>query len=247
MRRFYCPEPKICEDRLTLNDPDEVHHIKNVLRLKAQDWVSVFDGQGNEYAGPIRELSSQVVIVEIKEKRVSADSDINITVACAVPKKQKMDDIVDKLTQLGVVRIVPLRTKNTVVVLDGRKAQVRRRHWEKIAVSAAKQSMRKTLPVIDPLREIGDIVSRAGDFDLKVIPTLSGSALPLRGVLRRRKYKDILVLIGPEGDFTPDEIESAKKAGCIPVSLGNLVLRVETAAVAVAGFIRLALSNTART
>ena len=243
MYRFYCPCPKISKNMITVDRLDEIHHIKDVLRLKAEDWVSVFDGRGNEYSGPIRELSYQAISVEIKEKRVSADSDINITVACAVPKKQKMDDIVDKLTQLGVGRIIPLKTRNTVVILDETKEKIRLMHWEKIAINAAKQSKRTMLPLIDSLREIKDVLSQAGDFDLKIIPTLSENARLLKDVLGDKRYKNILTIIGPEGDFTPDEVNLAKKAGCIPVSLGNLVLRVETAAVAVAGFLRFTLSG----
>jgi 16S rRNA (uracil1498-N3)-methyltransferase len=116
-------------------------------------------------------------------------------------------------------------------------------HWEKIAINAAKQSKRTMLPLIDSLREIKDILSQTGDFDLKIIPTLSESTKPLKDVLGDKRYRNILVIIGPEGDFTPDEVDLAKKAGCIPVSLGNLVLRVETAAVAVAGFFRFTLSG----
>jgi 16S rRNA (uracil1498-N3)-methyltransferase len=153
-----------------------------------------------------------------------------------------MDDIVDKLTQLGVARIIPLKTQNTVVVLDEKKEKMRAGHWEKVAISAAKQSGRRTLPVIDPVREIKDFLARADNFDLKVIPTLSAEGIrPLKDVLGNKKYRDILAIIGPEGDFTTGEIDLAERRGCIPVSLGKLVWRVETAAVAVTSFIRLAL------
>ena len=239
MYRFYCPGPKISKNTITVDRLDEIHHIKDVLRLKAGDWVSLFDGRGNEYSGPIRELTYQAISVEIKERRVSADSDINITVACALPKKQKMDDIVDKLTQLGASRIIPLETERVIVKLDKQKKIARQRRWEKIAISASQQSKRSRLPVIEPIMNIQEVLSGSKAYDLKLIPALSGKRKSLKEVFINAKAKNALVLIGPEGDFTSKEIDLAVRSGCVPVTLGNLVLRVETAAIAVASFIRL--------
>lgn len=239
MHRFYCPAINIFKDRIIINNIKEIHHIKDVLRMRKKDRIFIFDGIGNEYIGFIRELSQKGIIIGIKEKFSSQDSNINITVACAIPKGKKIDDIIDKLTQLGVYRITPLRTQRTVIDLDDRKEQIRRRRWEKIAISAAKQSKRKVLPIIDSIQGIKNMLSDTSNFDLKIIPTLSKERKPLKEIFRQNKYKTVLIIIGPEGDFTPEEIDLAKRAGCIPVSLGDLVLRVDTAAIAVASYIRL--------
>lgn len=239
MHRFFCPGSNITKNKIIIDDKEELHHIKDVLRLKEEDKISIFDGRGNEYIGPIQELSNKAIVVRVKEKLSSKDTGINITVACAIPKGRKMDDIVDKLTQLGVYRIIPLKTQRMIIDLDEKKEQSRHRRWEKIVISAAKQSKRKTLSVIDSIQDIRNILSNASNFDLKIIPTLSGKTRPLKDILRQNRYKDILIIIGPEGDFTPGEVNLAKRAGCIPVSLGKLVLRVDTAAIAVTSFIRL--------
>jgi len=162
-----------------------------------------------------------------------------ITIACAIPKKSKMEDIIDKLTQLGVDRIIPIKTAHTVVKLDSYKEAMRHKRWEKVAQSASEQSQRNDLALIDQIRDIKEVILNSKEFDLKLIPTLIGKRKSLREISLNSKYKNILVLIGPEGDFTEAEVQLAIKAGFIPVTLGDLVLRVETAAVAVASYITL--------
>jgi len=158
-----------------------------------------------------------------------------------MPKKDKMDNIVDKLTQLGVEKISPLRTERVIIRLDKNKESLRIKRWEKIALSAAKQSRRNSLPVVGPVREIKEFInSEHKRFDLKIIPTLGIDVVkPLKTICENTLPKSILVLIGPEGDFTDEEVALAKKSGFLPVNLGGLVLRVEAAAVAVASFLRL--------
>ena len=126
-----------------------------------------------------------------------------------------------------------------IVKLDKHKRLSRQERWKKIALNASLQSQRNTLPILEPIKNIKGLLSDSGSFDLKLIPTLIQERKPLKETLEESKSKNILVIIGPEGDFTSDELGLAKKMGCIPVSLGDLVLRVETAAVAVVSFIRL--------
>ncbi len=238
MHRFYCPPKNIFNDKIIINDLKMVHYIKDVLRLKVKDGLFIFDDNDNEYCGYIREISHGEIVVAIKEKLHRKRTAVAITVACALPKKSKFDDIVDKLTQLGVSKIIPLQTKRVIIRLDRHKISLRQLRWQKIAQNASQQCQRNRLPTIDSVKELGEVLSEAGDFDLKLIPTLIGQRQELKEIIAARKAKNILVFIGPEGDFTPREIDLAKQAGCIPISLGDLVLRVETAAVAVASFIR---------
>jgi 16S rRNA (uracil1498-N3)-methyltransferase len=166
-----------------------------------------------------------------------------LTVACAVPKKCKIDDSIDKVTQLGVYRIIPLATERVIVKFEKNKEDSRLVRWRRIALSASQQSQRNSLPIVDPLTDIKVLLSNVRDFDLKLIPTLGGKRKDLSEVIVENKVKNILVLIGPEGDFTENEVSLAISSGCIPISLGDLVLRVDTAAIAVASFIKLLRIN----
>jgi len=241
MQRLYCPSQNISDDKITIRDKNQVHHLKDVLRFKINDPVVVFDDRGIEYHSILEKISSLSLTFRIqdKSKPVPNPQRIKITVACAIPKKSKMEDIIDKLTQLGVDRIIPLLTERVIIKLDRHKETLRLKRWQKVALNASQQSQRNTLLVIEPVRKIEELISGSGGYDLKLIPTLAGERKILKDALLKTKARNILFVIGPEGDFTPSEVNLAKKAGFIPVSLGDPVLRVETAAVAVASFIKL--------
>jgi len=240
MNRFYSDSGNISGDKITISDKSQVHHIKDVLRLEVDEKVVVFDDKGREYASVIEKLlPKEVVIKIIKENKVALEPKVKVTVACAIPKKSKMDDIIDKLTQLGVDRIIPLLTERVIVILDKRKEILRKERWEKIALSSAKQSQRNIMPVVEPVRDIREVLFASEGYDLKLIPTLFGERKSLKEIFSKSSARNILFLIGPEGDFSEEEIELAKKAGFLAVSLGDSVLRVETAALCVASFIRI--------
>lgn len=240
MQRFFVPSQNISADKIIISDKGHLRHMKGALRLKVNDRVIICDDKGNEYVAEIDKISHYSINLKIKQRPVVAPAQkLQITFACAIPKKSKFDDIIDKLTQLGVDRIIPLKTKRVIIKLDKQKEMARLSRWRKKALSAAEQSQRKNLPAIELPRDIEEVLSDSSDYDLKIIPTLSGKRKTLRELFEKSCYKNILVLIGPEGDFTGQEVDLAKKAGCVPVSLGDLVLRVETAAIAVAAFISL--------
>ncbi len=238
MHRFYVAQG-VNNEIVSISDAEQLHHLKDVLRLKVDDVVTVFDKEGNEYNCFIRELNKKQAVLTVKEKRPIPGKKVKITVACAIPKGDKMDEIIDNLTQLGVDSIIPLETERVIVKLDAGKKEARLRRWRKIAQSAAQQSQRNSLPLVQPVTEIENLISQSRDFDLKLIPTLAGERNLIKEAIDRAKPDNILVLIGPEGDFTPQEIELAQSAGFIPVSLGDSVLRVGTAAVSAASFIKL--------
>jgi len=224
--------------KIIIDDQKQLHHIRDVLRLKAGEEAVIFDGEGREYLCVIESVDDKAVFNIRNETRL-LNANVNLTVACAIPKKAKFDDIVDKLTQLGAERIIPLKTKRVIVKLDKAKEKARMARWKKIALSAVEQSHRASLPVIDGLTGIKELIASSGEFDLKLIPALIGDGRPLAAILEENKPRKILVLIGPEGDFTPEELKLALDAGFYPVTLGKQVLRVDTAAVAAASFIKL--------
>lgn len=242
MQRFFCPVKNISSRAIIIDDREQVHHARDVLRIRPQDKAIVFDDKGKEYDCVIEEISNKIIL-SIKNMRpgLKKDKSVQITVACSIAKKSKMEEVIDQLTQLGVERLVPLETKRVIVRLDKNKMASRLIRWRKIALNASRQSQRNTLMVVEPVRNIKELLRESRDYDLKLIPTLIGQRKPLREVVANFRFKHALVLIGPEGDFTPEEVDLAVKSGFIPVSLGELVLRVETAAVAVAGYIRLSL------
>jgi 16S rRNA (uracil1498-N3)-methyltransferase len=241
MHRFYVPAQGISSDKIIISDKNQIHHIKDVLRLKQGDSFAAFDEKGNEYIADIGTLSSRAIELRIKQgqRAVRKGGGLKLTLACAVPKKAKIEDIIDKLTQLGVERVIPLKTERVIVKLDRLKTTGRQQRWERIALSASQQCQRNTLPAVDRVKDIREVLSESRDFDLKLIPVLSGERKTLKEIFAGCQPKNVLVLIGPEGDFTQQEVNSAVRAGFIPVTLGDLVLRVDTAAVAVASFIKL--------
>lgn len=250
MHRFYTE--RVNGDTAFISDAGQLHHLKDVLRLKAGDEVVLFDLQGNEYTGSIQELRAGQALLTVKGRKRATVPKTGITVAGAIPKQAKMDEIIDSLTQLGVDRVIPMLTERVVVRLDESRKVARLERWRRIAESVAEQSRRNTVPLISPITSIESVISHSEDFDLKLIPTLPfredaqggrGERKSLREVLTGLLPRQVLVLIGPEGDFTPNEVEMAMSAGFIPVSLGDTVLRVSTAAIAVVSYIRLALMD----
>lgn len=239
MHRFYIPH-KIAGASIPISDSEQLHHLRDVLRLKADDQITVFDAEGNEYLARIQEVGKNQAILEIKSRKRSALKRLKIAIACAVPKKAKMDDIIDKLTQLDVDTIIPLETGRTVVKLE-EHLETRLERWKRIARSAAEQSQRATLPLITPVMDWEDVMDLSRNYDFKLIPTVSDESEPIKSVLLGARPSSILALIGPEGDFTPEEIQQALKVGFKAISLGLTVLRVDTAAVAVASYLKLAL------
>lgn len=229
MNRIYCHSSCVNGAVITVVDRGQTHHMK-VLRLEAGEKVVVFDERGTEYDCVLTELAPGNAVLAVENTRPAPRANVPaITVAVAIPKKSKIDDIVEKLTQLGCDRVVPLITERVIVRADERDLAIRHQRWEKIAFSASQQSQRNTVCAVDLPVTFEAFIARARGFDLKLIPTLEGERKNFRDVLEQVSPKDVVVLIGPEGDFTPAETVAAADAGFIPVSFGKNVLRVETA------------------
>lgn len=237
MYRFFAPFQKIPPATIIISDARQVHHARDVLRIKRGEEVVVCDNSGNVYYCLV-EKTGDMITLKIKERITAQKEKTQVTIACAIPKQSKMDDIVDKLTQLGVERIIPLETERGLVKFNKDKKALRKKRWEKIALNAAKQSQRSSLVSIDPITPVREALKVLKEFDLKIILTLNGKREFLKEIVERVKPKSAVVFIGPEGDFTAAEVALAIEEGCIPVTLGDLVLRVETAAVSVASFFR---------
>ncbi|MFA5261399.1 MAG: RsmE family RNA methyltransferase, partial [Candidatus Omnitrophota bacterium] len=150
----------------------------------------------------------------------------------------------EKTTEIGVTEIIPIITQRTEIRLNDERAGRKQSRYEKIAINAAKQSQRNTLPIIHPCQTFNDAVSRIARTGACVIPWLGGEKKLLTEVLESRKPEtSVMVFIGPEGDFSSNEVEQAIKAGAIPVSLGKNVLKVDTAAIVSVTLIRFYLDH----
>jgi len=225
MHRFFLPEG----DCLALTGA-EAHHCRHVLRLQAGDVVKVFDGRGREVECRIAALGKDEVRLEALGAWISQALPCRITLAQAVLKKN-MDFIVQKATELGVAAIAPVISDRTI-----KRPSVPPLRWHEIALDSCKQCGNNWLPEILPSQPLREFLSSTRGFDLKLVASLQPTARPLRRILAEAPsigpvpVPAILVLIGPEGDFTSDEYAAATAVGCQPLSLGPRVLRADTAA-----------------
>ncbi len=208
----------------------EAHHILDVMRLKKSDRVVTFDGTGKEYVGVIENALKTSLVVRIEEERRSpAGQAPSITLIQAIPKKEKMDYIVEKATELGVNRVIPAMTDRTIVRWDREKGAASAGRWRKIALASAKQCGRSDLPEITDVTVFRKCLASLKDGGLRLIAALSDESAPFKEELARQAVSEVIIAIGPEGDFTPDEIYEAVRAGFRLVSLGPRVLKSDTA------------------
>lgn len=237
MRRFFFPFDQRNQHTIIIDDVKECHHIKNVMRFKSGDAIVLFNGKGLQAHGIIEEITEGKVLVKIEKIEEKKNALPRLILGCALPKKSKFELIIEKATELGVSDIIPLETKRTVVKIKEAQIQEKTSRFNKIALAAAKQCGRGDLPVVHPVGKFKSTVDWMTENSKVVIPCLEGKKKLIKDVVPLLKESPaISFLIGPEGDFTAEEYAYAINKGCMPVSLGPLVLRVETAAIAVLTF-----------
>ena len=206
----------------------EVHHFLHVLRIEDGEQVAVFDGSGREAVAIVEMEQDGDVVLHIIDSIDTKLPSIEITLLQAVPKGKRMDFIIEKGVELGVARFVPLKTARGVV-----KATKTDR-WERVAISATRQCGLSRMPEITSVMTVKEAVEQYSGNCLFLIASLFDGALPIRDVLKQAradKVEKVTVLIGPEGDLTETEMKLALESGGVPVSFGDLVLRVETASI----------------
>jgi 16S rRNA (uracil1498-N3)-methyltransferase len=230
MHRFYL-SPDEWHSLSPALDEAESHHVLNVLRFGPGDQVTVFDGNGIEARADLLAVEKGRIRLRLGQKVESQPLACAITLAQAIPKGKHMDFIVQKATELGVARIAPLLSDRTVVQLDPNDADKKRSKWHEIAIEACKQSGQNRLPEITVPRTLKAFFEEKRQSELMLIASLQPNALRIKSALAEcPPPRSVCVLIGPEGDFTPAEIALAKSSGCLPITLGPIVLRAETAA-----------------
>lgn len=220
---------------VTIDDPAQVHHLLHVLRVQPGQPVRCFDGAGTEYHGILRHASSRTAVIDVERVTHEPDAGCRLWLVQSLIKRDRFEWLLEKATELGVARISPMVTERTVVRPPAVRADARSSRWLRIVQAAAKQCGRATVPLLDPITPLKELLPQLQPVPLVLIPTLeTTAALPLpKLVAAHGRLKDVAVLIGPEGDFTRDEVARAERYGAQPASLGRLTLRAETAAIAV--------------
>jgi 16S rRNA (uracil1498-N3)-methyltransferase len=233
MRRFFVPRSSISNGCGTIVG-DEFDHISRVLRLTAGDLIGVFDDQGWEHEAAIRRVDADHAEFEVlRSCEAQRESPLNLTVAVALTKGEKMDFVVEKATELGAHAVVPVLSAHTVPRLDERKRTKREERWKKIALAAAKQCGRSRVPEILAVCAYSDFISRPAGSTLKLLFWENATQHTLEQLHAQESgARSVILAIGPEGGFAPEEVELARRYGYRPVSLGRRILRAETAAVA---------------
>ncbi|MEK6806460.1 MAG: 16S rRNA (uracil(1498)-N(3))-methyltransferase [Pseudomonadota bacterium] len=224
--RIYLDQPLATDERIALPEA-AFRHLVQVLRLAAGESLVLFNGRGGEYEATLETVGKRDAQVRVGAHRtVDRESALRITLAQGISKGERMDWCVQKATETGVARIVPLVTEHCVVKLDAERWTRKHEHWQGVATSAAEQSGRTRVPAIEPVAAFSAYLKHVPAGALKVIldPDVESTLADIKPA------RDIVLLIGPEGGFSPAELQQAQQAGFTPLRLGPRILRTETAA-----------------
>ncbi|MDX2497808.1 MAG: RsmE family RNA methyltransferase [Desulfobacterales bacterium] len=233
MRYFFIEPDKSTGSNFVITGSD-ARHIKTVLRLKSGDKLGLFDGKGFEYEAKIVDLSTgRVTVSVIRRFPSTAESSVQITVAQGFLKEKKMDGLVRQLSELGIIKWIPFIAERSIPRPDKKQLSARTKRWEKISREAIKQCKRGCIMKIGDTVSFEEILNLSQTADLK-IAFWEDDLQPLNAKLPGPdgKINKIYALLGPEGGFTKQEIESARARGFVTASLGPRILRAETATVA---------------
>ncbi|MDP2911618.1 MAG: RsmE family RNA methyltransferase [Candidatus Omnitrophota bacterium] len=231
--RFYVSPDSIFSDKkiIHIKDKSEIHHIRDVMRLKNGAMVDIFDGKGREFSGCIEEVNKDSIVIKIQGVKSNVGevaTSPTVTLYQAIPKKNKMDFIIEKAVELGVDAVVPIVTERTVPDIKD-KAWKKKERWSKIAVASSKQCGRVNLPLISDIVNFKEALLKAKDSALVIFAAIDKDAKPLKSLMKGVDPDSVSIFVGPEGDFSPKEISMAKDCGFEIASLGKLILKSDTA------------------
>lgn len=235
MPKFFVTGDKITENSIII-DTSDAAHISRVLRLSEGDSITVCDGMGTDYDAVIEKTEEKSIICSVKSRYPSCtEPNIEVTLFQGLPKASKMEYIIQKTTELGITKIVPVKLARCVVRIDSEKdAKKKTDRWRKISEAAAKQSGRGIVPEIGDIVTLDEVLKQRGEYDLFFVPYECEEQKTLREILlSKENVKKVGFIIGPEGGFDLNEAEKIRKSGISTVTLGKRILRTETAGEAV--------------
>lgn len=232
LRRFYIPPKKVHTHHPEITGSD-AGHIFRVLRLSVNDDVELFDGSGKGYRAKIKSVSPKRIRLRIVDDfPLLAESPIQITIAQAFLKNRKMEALIQPLTELGIHRWMPFYAARSVPVPDKKRLEKRLSRWDKIALEAVKQCRRGRIPRIEPATCLDGILTESDNTAIKIIFHAEETQRFDGQATVSEKPESVMVLVGPEGGFTPEEVAMAKAHGFLPAGMGPRILRSQTAAIA---------------
>jgi 16S rRNA (uracil1498-N3)-methyltransferase len=217
MHRCFIEPARWVEERISPSD-SEAHHLRDVLRAEDGDAVTIFDGAGRQARAAVRIDADGALALDVAEITRASERPFELVLIQAIPKGARMDLIVEKATELGVARLIPVITDRGVVRLDAKQAKKRAERWDRIARSAAKQCGTPWLPCIDPVCSYAEAIEGLGQFDAALLGSLVEGVQSLCSVietLRPEALSSLAVIIGPEGDLTDEETTPAVAAGAL--------------------------------
>ena len=231
MQHFFVSPQQVKEEKIYVEGSD-VNHIKNVLRMKLGEKLTVNDGEGWQYLCEVESYEADMAVLHIVEKsKAETELASRIYLFQGLPKQDKMELIVQKAVELGAYKVIPVSTKRAVVKLDAKKAGKKVERWQQIAVSAAKQAGRGIVPTVGEVCTYAQALKMAEELDVVLIPyeLAEGIEETKKIIAGIRPGQSVGVFIGPEGGFEEEEVKLAMEAGAKPVTLGRRILRTETA------------------
>lgn len=241
--RLHVEPARMATDPVVVSDEDH-RYLVRVLRLGLGDEVTLFDGRGGEADAVITRLGPRAVELRVSQRRQdAAPSGPVITLIQALARGEKLDFVVQKATELGVGRIIPVTTLRAVPRLETLRATSRRVRWQKIAREAARQSGRSDVPEVEPVTSLTLALDASPRDALKIILWEQARSQGLKALLPAEAPSGIVIAIGPEGGFAPEEVEHARAAGFLAAGLGPRILRTETASLAALAILGFALGD----
>ena len=234
MPRFFVEPDQVSGNKIIIEGSD-VNHITKVLRMKIGEELMVCDGTGLDYFCTIAKLDSDAVFCDVCNKWESySELPVKVTLFQGLPKADKMELIIQKTVELGVYEIVPVAMQRSIAKLDDKKAGRKIERWQSISESAAKQAGRGIIPKVTEPMSFAEALEYAKEMDSIIVPyeNAKGISYTKEVISEAKACARLAIFIGPEGGFADSEIESAKEAGAKLVTLGNRILRTETAGMA---------------
>jgi len=231
MRRFFVPPKNLQSESVPLSE-EIVHHLRVVLRLSVGEEILLLDGNGRICRCRIESLDRRSGCARVLDCRQETESALPVRLLQGIPKGDKMDLVLQKGTEIGFTAFTPIMTERSVPTLSADRGEKRLQRWERIVLEAAQQSRRPFLPRLGGVRPLPDALRECRE-DLRLM-LWEEESRPLAEVLPATAPRDVALLVGPEGGFSPSEAALACQADFVPVSLGPRILRSETAGLAMA-------------